>query len=255
MFAIISPAKTLDYESPSKPCPAHEPEFLGYSEELIKILRGFDAQDLVSLMNVSEKIADLNVQRFSNWKSELKAPEARPAIYAFKGDVYEGLGVETLGADDLTWLNERMGILSGLYGLLRPMDLMLPYRLEMGTKLSNPRGKNLYAFWGQILRDNIQERMGANPLLVNLASNEYSKAAQLNRMDGVVVSPQFKDWKNGSYKIISFYAKRARGLMLRYMAQHRIDSAEGLEGFDLDDYCFNGDLSSALMPVFTRKKQ
>lgn len=253
MFAIVSPAKTLDYDSSLKPHAVQEPEFLTLSNELVKILRGYDARGLSALMKVSDKIAQLNVERFLNWRPEVSGSLARPAIYAFKGDVYEGLQAQTLKVEDLKWLNKRMGILSGLYGLLRPMDLMLPYRLEMGTKLSNPKGANLYAFWGQTLRDCIQDRMGDSPLLVNLASNEYSKAAQLNTLNGSVVSPQFKDWKNGSYKIISFYAKRARGLMLRYMVQHRIESAEALEGFDLEGYRFDGSLSSESTPVFTRR--
>jgi cytoplasmic iron level regulating protein YaaA (DUF328/UPF0246 family) len=254
MFALISPAKTLDYETPLKVESDQTPELLDDTTELSHVTKKLSLGEIQSLMSVSEKIADLNVERFQSWQPAMKMPEARPSLFAFKGDVYEGLDPHTLSKSDIKWLEKHLGILSGLYGLLKPMDLMLPYRLEMGTKLENGRGKNLYEFWGDKIHDAIESRLGKHPVLVNLASNEYAKAAKLKAFSCEVVTPQFKDWKNGQYKMISFYAKRARGLMLRYMVQNRITTPEGLLGFDLEDYHYNPELSSALSPVFTRKR-
>lgn len=261
MLLLISPAKTLDMESPIRWKHKGKPRLLEDSATLIEQLKGFNSQDVMGLMGVSEKIADLNVDRFQNWEPSFKSsPESRSAIDAFKGDVYEGLDAASLNSDDAQWLQDHLRILSGLYGLLKPFDQMLPYRLEMGTKLNNSRGKNLYDFWGSKITELVQKDLDTTTkndasdkgLIVNLASNEYFKAVKKKELQSDIVTPQFKDFKNGQYKMISFYAKRARGLMVRYIAQNRCQTAEDLLGFNLEGYAYAADMSKPNEPVFTR---
>lgn len=254
MLAVISPAKTLDFDTPAHIDAATLPRFLPQSQQLIKVLRQKTPAEIASLMKLSDKLAGLNVARFSRWEMPFDANNAKQAVLAFQGDVYTGLAAETLDVDRLDFAQQHLRILSGLYGVLRPLDLMQAYRLEMGTKLTNPAGGNLYDFWGDSLRQSIEaEPALADGVLINLASNEYSKALQLKQFKGRVVTPVFKDWKNGEYKIISFYAKKARGLMSRYLIDHRIDQPDGLKDFDSVGYQYQPDLSASDTWVFTRK--
>lgn len=255
MLMVLSPAKTLDYESE---LPAGlavtRPEFLADSAELIAVLRTRTPAQIASLMSLSDKLAALNVARYQDWRPEYDLPDARPAIHAFKGDVYTGLEVERLRPADLDEAQTHLRILSGLYGLLRPLDLMLPYRLEMGTDLVNPRGRNLYAFWGDRIAEALSVALAeqGDDILVNLASNEYFKAVNVKKLQSQVFTPQFKDAKNGQYKMISFFAKKARGRMAAWLLQNRIRHPDDLRAFDVDGYTFNADLSTPQSPVFTR---
>jgi len=226
------------------------PEFLEQSEKLVKLARKLSVSEIQKLMGVSEKIAVLNAERFKSWKRSFSPENSRPAIMAFKGDVYEGIEAWTLGGKDQQWFQKHLLILSGLYGLLRPLDLMQPYRLEMGLPFSNGTGKNLYSFWGEELTDKVEER--EKKLILNLASNEYFKAIKPKKLSARIVTPQFKDWKNGQYKMISFFAKKARGMMVRYVVDNRIEKAEDILGFDREGYSFNEELSKEDAPVFTR---
>ena len=209
-------------------------------------------------MQISDKIAALNVARFAEWHANYSAPQARQAVFAFNGDVYEGLQARTLTASQLDWLQQHLCILSGLYGVLRPLDLMQPYRLEMGTKLANPGGKDLYQFWGsriaEYLNQRFEEEGAAEPVLVNLASQEYFKAVDRKALKARVVECVFEDYKNGAYKIISFHAKRARGLMMRHAAEHKLKSVKGLQGFDKDGYAFAAEASGPDRLVFRRRQ-
>jgi cytoplasmic iron level regulating protein YaaA (DUF328/UPF0246 family) len=250
---LISPSKTLDFETACSLERTTEPRFLDESQALVGLLKTKKSFGIQELMGVSEKIADLNAKRFDSWERPFTAINSKPAILAFKGDVYEGLGVEEFDKKGMSWLQDQLRILSGLYGLLRPLDLIQPYRLEMGIKLENDRGKNLYHFWGDRITELLLSELRDGEMLVNLASNEYFKSITKKKLDRPVVTPQFKDWKNGQYKMISFYAKRARGLMVRYMTSHKISRAEDLHGFDLEGYGFNSELSKENEPVFTRK--
>lgn len=258
MLIVVSPAKTLDYESP---LPAGlkvtRPDFLADSAELIDILREYTPAEIASLMSLSDKLAALNVARYQTWGPDYAAPEARPAVFAFKGDVYTGLQVERFSSADLAQAQGHLRILSGLYGLLRPLDLMLPYRLEMGTELTNARGRNLYAFWG----DQITEALNAalaeqgDDILINLASSEYFRSVNPRRLQGRIITPQFRDEKNGQYKIISFFAKKARGRMAAWLLQNRIATPDDIRAYDVDGYAFNPALSKGDDMVFTRAEQ
>ncbi|GAB1258712.1 peroxide stress protein YaaA [Aurantivibrio plasticivorans] len=256
MLIVISPAKTLDYETPAKISDHTTPQFVNDSKKLIAELKHLAPQDISDLMHISDKLGVLNYDRFQQWKPRFTEKNAKQAILAFKGDVYTGLDAESFKANDFKFAQKHLRILSGLYGLLRPLDLMQPYRLEMGTKFKTPYGKDLYEFWGETLTQQLNEDMKGlkSSLLVNLASNEYFKAVKPKHLEGEIVSPVFKDWKNGQYKIISFFAKKARGLMSAYLIKNRIKSSDDLLSFDLDGYQYDPKLSKDNAPVFTRKQ-
>jgi cytoplasmic iron level regulating protein YaaA (DUF328/UPF0246 family) len=208
----------------------------------------------MELMEVSQKISELNVERFNQWKLPFSTKNAKQAVLAFKGDVYTGLDASALSENRLTYTQSHLRILSGLYGLLRPLDLMQPYRLEMGLKLKTKKSENLYQFWGEKITDKLNVLLAKQdePVLINLASNEYFKSVQKKNLDGRLITPEFKEWKNGKYKMISFFAKKARGLMVRFAIDHNIQKAEGLQNFDYDGYHFNLELSQADKWVFSR---
>jgi cytoplasmic iron level regulating protein YaaA (DUF328/UPF0246 family) len=257
MLIVVSPAKTLDYESPLVTHKFTQPELVDYSKQLIEVCRQLTPADVASLMKVSDKIADLNVGRFQEWSEEFTPDNARQAILAFKGDVYTGLEAETLNDDDFDYAQKHLRMLSGLYGLLKPLDLMQPYRLEMGTKLANDKGTNLYQFWGNVITDKLNEAIAAqgDNVLINLASNEYFKAVKPKNLDAQVITPIFKDGKNGQYKVISFYAKKARGMMARYIIENRIESVADLTKFDVAGYYFVEEESTPTDLVFKREEQ
>jgi cytoplasmic iron level regulating protein YaaA (DUF328/UPF0246 family) len=252
MIIVVSPAKTLDFESASFTDEFSEPGFLDDSEILVDTLRKVDSDGVMNLMGVSQKIADLNVQRMNEWSRPFDIQNAKQAVYAFKGDVYTGLAVESMAAEGVAYLQKHLRILSGLYGIMRPLDLMQPYRLEMGTKLENPRGKSLYEFWGNSITDYLNQE--DDDVLVNLASNEYFKAVKAKNIKGKIVTPIFKDEKKGKYKIISFYAKKARGLMVRFAADKNIQSVNELKKFDYAGYSFSESESTDTDWVFTRSE-
>ncbi len=259
MIFVISPAKALDFETPPVLDSHTRPDYLQEAEELIGILRRKSPVEVADLMKLSDQLAALNVARYESWSTPFTADNAKQAVLAFNGDVYEGLDATTLSREEFDWAQRHLRILSGLYGLLRPLDLIQPYRLEMGTRLENPRGRNLYAFWGDTLTEALKKLLVAEreteaaPVLVNLASEEYFKSVKPAKLGARVVAPVFEDWKAGGYKIISFYAKRARGLMCRYAIRNRIEDVAGLRGFDYDGYAFAADASDDDRPVFRRR--
>ena len=254
MLAIISPAKTLDFETPSPEFAFSQPNLTAYSQQLIEICQKFSPAELASLMSISDKLASLNVARFAQWQLEHNLQNSKAALFAFKGDVYTGLAAETLTPDQVQYAQVHLRMLSGLYGLLKPLDLMQPYRLEMGTKLVNSKGKDLYAFWGNIITECLQQAIDEqnDNVLVNLASDEYYKSVQDQQLKAQIIKPIFLDNKNGKYKVISFYAKKARGLMCRYLIQHRISDVEQLKEFDLGGYWFDRASSTKTEFVFKR---
>jgi uncharacterized protein len=254
MLSVISPAKTLDFETPATTTMHSQPDFLDRSRELIEILSDYSPQRLAELMGISDKLAALNAARFAEWQTPFTPDNAKPAAQAFQGDVYVGLEADTFSDDDNAFAQEHLRILSGLYGLLRPLDLIQPYRLEMGTRLANPAGKDLYAFWKGTLTEALDSAVAASgsPVLVNLASNEYFKAIDPKRLQARVITPVFKDEKNGKVKIISFYAKKARGLMAAWMIRERLDDPEELKEFDVAGYAYNPAMSEGDTLVFTR---
>lgn len=256
MLMIISPAKTLDYESPLATETHTQPDFLDDACELIDQLKELEPHQVSNLMSISDKLGQLNAERFQTWHTPFTPDNARQAVLAFKGDVYTGLDAESFSNEDFSFAQKHLRILSGLYGLLKPLDLMQPYRLEMGTRFENTRGKDLYAFWGSNITEALNQLLASDDkVLVNLASNEYFKSVQKKHLDARLVTPQFKDWKNGQYKMISFYAKKARGLMCRYAIQNRITQADDLKGFNLDGYYFSEDQSDNNNWVFLRDEQ
>lgn len=257
MLFLLSPAKSLDFDSPATDVPHTQPLFVPQSQELIELLRQKSPQEIASLMSLSDSLAGLNVARYQAWRPKFSGKNAKQAVLAFNGDVYDGLDAKTLSADDLAWAQEHVCILSGLYGVLRPLDYMQPYRLEMGTKLSNPGGKDLYQFWGSRISNylNTRLRRDATPVVINLASQEYFKAVDQKTLKARVVDCVFEDFKDGKYKIISFYAKRARGLMARFAATQRLRLPEQLKAFDLDGYAFEASQSSADRLVFRRRQE
>ncbi|MDE1515137.1 MULTISPECIES: peroxide stress protein YaaA [Vibrio] len=256
MLIVVSPAKTLDYASPVASSTFTQPELVSHAAALVEICRTLSPSEIAALMSVSDKIAGLNVARFAEWSETFSLDNARQAIFAFKGDVYTGLDAQTLSASDLDYAQQHLRMLSGLYGVLRPFDLMQPYRLEMGTKLANSRGTNLYHYWGDIITEQLNQALHAqgDRLLVNLASNEYFKAVNPQRLNAQIVTPIFKDAKQGQYKIISFFAKKARGMMARYIIEHRIDSIEGLQAFNSAGYYFVAEESTPTELVFKREE-
>lgn len=256
MLSLLSPAKSLNFETPATSQIYTQPTFQKEAQELIDLLRNLSPQDVCKLMKVSDKLGSLNAARFQQWQLPFTTKNAKPAALAFTGDVYAGLDAANLSERTLEFAQNHLGILSGLYGLLSPMDLIQAYRLEMGTKFANNRGKDLYSFWQPLVTAEINKRLEQQerPVLINLASQEYFKAINSKQLRIPIITPVFKDWKNGQYKIISFYAKRARGLMARFIAENRVDNPDGLKGFDLDGYSFNPSLSEGDSWVFTRKQ-
>jgi cytoplasmic iron level regulating protein YaaA (DUF328/UPF0246 family) len=257
MLLVVSPAKNLDYESSIPSVTPTQPRFETQIKSLIETCRHLSPADLSSLMGISDKLALLNAERFNSFSLPFDERNARPALYAFNGDVYTGLDALSLAPDAVAYAQSHLRILSGLYGLLRPLDLMQPYRLEMGIKLKTERGKNLYEYWDtqitELLNKDIAEQ-GDN-VLVNLASNEYFSAVKKKSLNAMVITPQFKDEKNGQYKIISFYAKKARGLMARYVIENQINSVADLKAFDYGGYAFDESSSSETDLVFKRAAQ
>jgi cytoplasmic iron level regulating protein YaaA (DUF328/UPF0246 family) len=253
MHFLVSPAKTLDFER-TFPTPAPtRPGFLDRSAELIGVLRDMSAHEIAALMDVSPALAELNAARYATWAARSTARNSRAAVVAFDGDVYGGLDAQTLGVDDLAWAQEHVSILSGLYGLLRPLDRIQPHRLEMGTPLVTARGHNLYAYWGDLLARQLNRQLPRAAVVVNLASQEYFRAVQSQGLKARVIDCVFEDWKPGGYKVISFFAKRARGLMLRHAIQHRLDDPAGLLGFSAEGYRFEQSVSDAGRLVFRRR--
>ncbi len=257
MLILISPTKKLDYESPLSTETYSQPQFLDHSQELVDQLKDYAPHDIASLMHLSEKLALLNFKRYQEWQQPFTPENARPALLAFKGDVYEGMEAGTMDQATLDYAQDHLRILSGLYGVLRPLDLMQAYRLEMGTPLKNRRGKDLYAFWKGIVAEQLNRDLAASGTdrVVNLASGEYFKSVDKKVLEGRLITPVFKDWKNGQYKIISFYAKKARGMMTRYLLQKRVDSLAQLTEFSEAGYAFNPELTvKPDEPVFTRRQ-
>ena len=254
---VLSPAKALDYETPVPPEVPHTPPlFTRQAAALIEVLREKSPAQIAALMKLSDPLASLNVARYEAWRPRFTASNSRQAVFAFDGDVYGGLQAATLKPAGLAWLQDHVCILSGLYGVLRPLDRMQPYRLEMGTRLETTHGANLYQFWGTRIADHLNERLAGSkaPVVVNLASQEYFKAVDRRALQARVIDCVFEDYKSGQYKIISFLAKRARGLMARYAAQHKIASPQKLEGFDLEGYAFAPEVSEADRLVFRRRR-
>jgi len=252
MLVLLSPAKTLDYDSALPTERFTQPEFVSQAQPLIDRLRTFAPQDISDLMKLSDTLSALNVARYQSWDVHHDTRNARQALLAFKGDVYTGLDAGTLSEADLDFAQQHVRILSGLYGLLKPLDLMQPYRLEMGTRLENDKGKTLYAYWGSTITDRINQELGDQQAVINLASNEYFKSVQPKGLSGRLITPVFKDQKAGQYKIISFWAKKARGLMARYIIDQRINDPEQLKAFDYQGYAFNPGMSQGDTWVFTR---
>ena len=258
MLFLLSPAKSLDYDSPLPAgLPHSQPQFIPDAARLIDVLRTRSPQDIASLMSISDALAALNVARYGAWSPRFTQENARQAVMAFNGDVYEGLQAATLSLPDLDWAQQHLAILSGLYGVLRPLDLMQPYRLEMGTSLATDAGANLYQFWGSRIAEHLNRQLAddTDPVVVNLASQEYFKAVDRKALSARVVECVFEDYKGGAYKIISFYAKRARGLMARWAIQQRASTPRQLEGFDLEGYAFHPAASSPERLVFRRAAQ
>ncbi len=255
MLLVISPAKSLSFSQNSNFKKKSEPVFLDEAQILVKELRKYKQEELSSLMSISAKLAELNYERFVKWHLPFNDQNAKPALFVFKGDVYQGIDAESLNNQEIEFANKHLRILSGLYGVLSPLDIIQEYRLEMGTKLTNPGGKNLYEFWGNKITSEINraiEKSSGEKVLINLASNEYFKSIQVKNLNYDVITPVFKDNKNGQYKIISFFAKKARGLMSRFIFQNNITNAEDIKAFDLANYHFNSDLSKEKEWVFTR---
>ena len=255
MLFILSPAKSLDYDTPPQVKTHTQPMFSRQSAELIDVLKTKTPQDISRLMKLSDALSGLNVGRFQAWSKKFTVKNSKQSVLAFNGDVYEGLAAKTLNASQLDWAQAHLCILSGLYGVLRPLDLMQPYRLEMSTTLATEKGSNLYQFWGSQISDYLNQRAAAetSPVIVNLASEEYFKAVDLKALKAPVVNCVFEDYKNGKYKIISFHAKRARGLMARYAIEKRAATVQKLESFNVEGYAFVRGESKPDRLVFRRK--
>lgn len=255
MLMVISPAKILDYESPPTTERFTLPAFLDQAEALIHQLRELSPPQVAQLMGLSDRLGNLNFGRYLNWSQPFTQDNAKQALLAFKGAVYLGIDAQSLSEADLLWAQDHLRMLSGLYGLLRPLDLMQPYRLEMGAPFVNSRGKNLYEFWGEKLTAALNAELDnePQPVLVNLASNEYFKALQENNLEAEVITPVFKDWKSGKYKVIVYYAKRARGMMARYIIDNRLVDPEAIKDFEGGGYRYNPSMSSAREWVFIRR--
>ena len=255
MLFVLSPAKSLDFESAAPDVPHTKPLFVKQSTELIGLLREKSPQQIATLMGLSDKLAQLNLARYQAWRPRFDARNSKQAVLAFNGNVYGGLDAGTLAPEEMSWLQDHVCILSGLYGVLRPLDWMQPYRLEMGTSLENAQGDNLYQFWGSQISDYLNQRLRREvaPVLVNLASKEYFKAVDLKALKARVIECVFEEYRSGHYKVIALYAKRARGLMARYAAQHKLLAPRQLEGFDLEGYAFEAAVSRPERLVFRRR--
>jgi hypothetical protein len=252
MKILLSPAKSLDFERSVPKTAFNRPQYLSKSLEIMDVLKEMKPSELETLMKVSSKLASLNWTRNQNWSNSYDQSQSRQAIFAFTGDVYQGLDVDTLKEEELNYIQKELRILSGLYGMLKPLDYILPYRLEMGTKIEVEDASNLYKFWRPLLTEDLQEQMDNEEFVLNLASNEYSKAIDFKSLNNQVVTPHFKDLKDGKLKMISFYAKKARGMMLKYCAQNKIEEMEDLKGFNSGGYAFDSSLSDETNLVFTR---
>ena len=255
MLILISPAKTLDFDTPSVAPKHSQAGMLDDSEQLIDILTTKSPLDLEKMMGISSKLAQLNAERYHQWSRPFNKKNAKQALLAFKGDVYTGLNAETFSEADFLYAQEHLRILSGLYGVLRPLDLIQPYRLEMGIKLENSRGKNLYEFWGERITKKLNSQLKKieSDTILNLASNEYFKSVKHKELNGKLVTPVFKDWKNGQYKMISFFAKKARGTMSAWLIQQQVEDLAKLKRFKIDGYKYSAAESSPEKPVFLRK--
>jgi len=256
MLLVVSPAKKLDFESLLATNQISQATLLAHSEILIEHCIKLSPDQIATLMKLSDKLAGLNAARFGEWSLPFTPENSRQAVLAFNGDVYSGLDANSFTQDDFNFAQQHFRILSGLYGLLKPLDLMQAYRLEMGTKLNNVRGSNLYQFWGDIITHELNKALAdqGDEILINLASNEYFKVVNKKLLSATIITPQFKDWKNGQYKIISFFAKKARGLMARYIIQNQLTDIEQLKSFDLAGYQYSNDLTQGDSWVFTRKE-
>jgi cytoplasmic iron level regulating protein YaaA (DUF328/UPF0246 family) len=254
MLLVISPAKTLDFDTPSHTKVFTQADFLPRSQDLIGQLQALTPEDVSALMKISPKLGELNQQRFMNWALPFDSENAKAAVLAFRGDVYTGMNADSFNSADFNFAQKHLRILSGLYGLLRPLDLIQPYRLEMGTKFANQHGSNLYQFWGEDITDAINQQLTAakSKVLINLASNEYFSAIKAKALNADIITPVFKDTKNGKQKIISFYAKKARGLMAAYVIKNRLKEVDELKRFDCEGYRFCSEQSTAREWVFLR---
>ena len=257
MIIVLSPAKSLDYETPAHVSKHTIPDFIDDAAQLVDELRRYSPQQIASLMDISDALAHLNFQRYAEWSPQFTKDNAKQSVLAFNGDVYEGFDAKSLSAADLDYAQRHVRVLSGLYGVLRPLDLLQPYRLEMGTRLPNPRGKDLYAFWGERITEALNAQLrqikGGSRVIVNCASTEYFKSVRPKRLDAPVITPVFEDWKGGRYKIISFHAKRARGLMARFAVENRLASPEQLKAFAVEGYAFEPAASNDATFVFRRR--
>lgn len=255
MITVLSPAKTLDYESPVTIRKSSAPLFLQSAASLARLMKKKSSKELSGMMNISPKLAELNVDRFQNWSDSSTAEQQRQALLAFKGDVYLGLGAESYNARDFNFAQKNLRILSGLYGLLKPLDLIQPYRLEMGIKLKNSKGNDLYKFWNKTIACSLSQELAKhrNKTLLNLASIEYFKAIDQQFLAHRIITPVFKDYNKGTYKVLSFFSKKARGMMASYIVKNRINQPEALKAFDIDGYGYSEELSNDNQWVFTRK--
>jgi cytoplasmic iron level regulating protein YaaA (DUF328/UPF0246 family) len=255
MLILLSPAKSLDLDSPATLTSATQPEFIAQAAQLVAQLKEFSPPQLAQLMGISDALATLNVARYASWSTQFSATNAKQAVLTFNGDVYEGLNAPSLSEKQLFWAQDHVRILSGLYGVLRPLDYLQPYRLEMGTRLANPNGKDLYAFWGGQITAKLNEVLasfsGKSKVLINCASDEYFKAVQVRNLEAPVITPVFEDWK-GRWNVVSFYAKRARGFMARYVVTHNITQPEKLKDFDAEGYEFDSQASDSFTWRFRR---
>lgn len=254
MLAVVSPAKKMNFDHLDRPLTTSDPEFLSDTKKLITAARKLSRADLQNLMKLSDPLADLNFQRFKTFKSKPGADDAKPAAFAFAGDTYVGLESATLNDRDLDYAQDHFRILSGLYGLLRPLDRIQPYRLEMGRRLSTPKGADLYDFWGTKLGKSLDKIVAGHtsPTVINLASIEYFKATQAKSMKARVITPVFKEIRDGEAKVLGFFAKKARGSMARYLIQNKIEEPDGLKSFDTEGYTYRDDLTDGDTWVFTR---
>ena len=256
MLTVISPAKSLDYDTPTVTDEYTLPAQLTQSRKLIKRLRELSSGDISKLMSVSDNIAELNQDRFKRWKTPFKPENARQAIFAFKGDVYLGFDAYSMNEKNIEFAQQNLRILSGLYGILRPLDLMQPYRLEMGTRLSTDAGTNLYQFWDDRITKSLNSELrdAASKTLVNLASNEYFKSVKMAQLKADIITPQFKEYRNGEYRFIQYFAKKARGTMARFIVDEQITEPQGMKDFNRDGYSYSPKMSDESNWVFTRKQ-
>lgn len=252
MIVVISPAKKLDFETPAPTKDFTKLDHIEKSEELIKELRKCDAKKISSMMKLSDSLTELNIKRYKEFKTPFTLKNAKQAMFAFKGDTYVGLDADTMKEEEIKYAQEHLRILSGLYGLVSPLDLVQPYRLEMGTAFSCGESKNLYEFWREDITAKLNELLSKEKVLINCASNEYFKAVNTKKLNAKIITPAFKENKDGEFKMVSFFAKKARGMMSRYIIENKIDNPKDILNFDVDGYKYNKKLSTELEPCFTR---